>query len=187
MEHLKNGVICHTILAILPMWSNLTSGQKRVAKELLHECQVLHPIGDTKFGSDTNVVVPALWFANQDMTCSIPDMEEAITRRYADTNGISRMCWEYEFSVNTLPESFFELFIVRSYHCNMERKVQLNSLEMWVSDTSSLGLVTFNFSDPDHHIIRIEVASNALDMGVTIVTIHYISSRKVIMRIPRGK
>jgi hypothetical protein len=169
MEHLKNGVVCHTILAILPMWSNLTKSQKRVAKELLHQCQILHPIGDTKFGSDTNVVVPALWFANQDMTCSIPDMEEAITRRYSDTSSISCMCWEYEFSMNTLPESFFELFIVESYHCNMERKVQLNSLEVWVSETSSLGLFTFNHFDSNYHIIKIEVASNTPDTALKLI------------------
>ena len=60
MEHLKYGVVCHTILAILPIWSNLTNSQKRVAKELLHECQVLYPIGDTKFGFKTDMVVPAL-------------------------------------------------------------------------------------------------------------------------------
>jgi hypothetical protein len=161
-EHLKNGVVCHTILGLLPIWGKLTSGQKRVAKELLHECQVLYPVRDTNFGPETNIVVPALWFLNRDRTSSPPTMERAIARRYGNTCVEPRMIWEYEFSANTVPESFFEGFVVKSYDYTLEQSVLPNSLEMWMADTSSLGLVTCTFSDAsdaDHHIIKIDAAS----------------------------
>ena len=115
------------------------------------------------------MVVPALWFLNQDVDSRAPNMEESIAGRYEDTHGISRICWEYEFSVNTLPESFFELFIVESYHCDMERNVRPSCLEVWAGDTSSLGLVTFSLSDSSHSIIRIEVASNTQDMALQLL------------------
>jgi hypothetical protein len=47
---------------------------------------------------------------NQDMSCSSPDMEAAIARRYADTYDIC------VGSMKTLPKSFFVLFIIESYH-----------------------------------------------------------------------
>ena len=89
-----------------------------------------------------NVVVPALWFLNQDMPCSIPDMEEAIARRYADTYGIfcvgsMSLAWIHFLN------RFLSYFIVRELsYAMMEGIVQLNSLELWIQ---ILHLLLFTF------------------------------------------
>jgi hypothetical protein len=86
--------------------------------------------------------------------------------------------------VNALPESFFELFVVKSYHYNMERIVQPNSLEVWVPDTKSLCLVTFNLSDPDHNIIKIEVASTSPKMGLQLLQYILLAIEHVLREYP---
>jgi hypothetical protein len=108
------------------------------------------------------------------MNSSIPDMEEEIAKWYTDTNGIKRMCWEYEFSANTLPDSFFELFIVKSYSHTTKQTVLQNSFKEWVPGTSSLGLITISHSISSHTVIKIGVASNTADAALDLLR-YYIS------------